>query len=177
MTKRTLGVALSTVAVLAAVPAVGIAVTTTTTKPTIQILGGASFEANRYIQDKLRFGKDVYQLKSGVKIKIDNKKSEEPHTISVVGKSDFPKTVAGFDKCFEGGICGKLGQAHGFPDGEGPPTTPLVNVGQAGFNTKGDSIVVGPKDNGSIALSAKKGRSLYLLCVIHPWMQAKITVK
>jgi len=177
MTKRTLGVALTTVAVVAAVPAVGAAVTTKTTTPKIQILGGTSFVANRYIKDKMRFNRDVYQLKSGAKIQITSKTPDEPHTVSVVNKSDIPKTAGGLGKCFEGGICGELFGAHGVPEGDGPPTTPLVNKGAAGFDTKGDSIVIGPGQKTSVELTAKKGRNLYLLCAIHPWMQARISVK
>ncbi|MDQ3849973.1 MAG: hypothetical protein M3296_05090 [Actinomycetota bacterium] len=180
MTKRTLSVAVVTVAVVGAVPAVGSAVTTTTTKPRIDILGGSSFVPNRYLQEKTRFNKDVYALRSGATIQIRNKTPQEPHTVSVVSKSDLPKTVKGFDTCFEKGICGRLGRAHGFPEGEGPPTTPLVNSGAAGFDTKGDSIAIAPRGRGatpSVKLSAKKGKTLYFMCIIHPWMQARISVK
>ncbi len=177
MTRRTLGVALATVAVLAAAPAVNAAVTTTT-KPKIDILGGASMVPNRFIQDKLRFDKDDYQIKSGTTIRIASKSPEEPHTLSVVRKSDFPKTVREFGKCFGGGACATVSKAHGFPeDGEGPPKEALVNKGAAGFDVNGDSIALGPGKGGSVKLSARAGKTLYLLCVIHPWMQAKITVK
>ena len=180
MRKIMLGAALVSVAAVAAVPAFGAAVAKTSTKPTINILGGTSFVPNRYIQDQQRFAKDVYVLKSGAQIKISDKGTGEPHTVSVVNKSDLPKTMPAFGKCFAGGVCGQLTQAHGFPDGEGPATTPLLNKGATGLDAKGDSIVTapeGPGRNATIKLSAKKGKSLYLLCVIHPWMQAKISVK
>lgn len=176
MRKGTIGVALVTVAAVAAAPAV--AAVTTTTKPRIETLGGASFVKNRYIQDKMRFNKDVYQLKSGTKIQLASKTAEEPHTVSVVNKSDLPKSIRDFGKCFGGGICADLEKAHGAPkDGEGPPKFPVVNKGPGGLDRRGDSIVLAPGGKGSITLSAKKGSTLYLLCVIHPWMQAKITVK
>lgn len=179
MTKRTLGVALATVAVVAAVPAAGSAVTTKTTTPRIEILGGATIVVNRYVKDLARYNKDVYQVKSGATIQIRSKTPDEPHTVSVVGKSDLVKSLAGFDKCYEGGVCGSIYGSHGYPEGgdgpPGPPATPLVNKGASGFNTKGDSVALG--DKASFKLTATKGRTLYLMCVIHPQMQAKISVK
>ncbi len=177
MKRRTLGVAAIAVATLTAAPAVSSAVTTSTSKPKIDILGGASFKANRYIQDRMRFNKDVYRLKSGTTIQIRSKTPGEPHTVSVVRRADYPKTVKGFETCFMKGPCGKLGEAHGFPEGDGPPTTPLVNTGKAGFDRTGDSIVIAPNGKGSVKLTAAKGQTLQLLCIIHPWMQAKIVVK
>lgn len=178
MRKRTLSAGLVIAGVAAAVPAAGLAVTTQTTTPRIEILGGASFVPNRYIQDKMRFGKDVYALRAGSTIQIRSKTPQEPHTVSVVRKSDFPKTVKGLEACYKGGVCGKLEKAHGAPEnGEGPPKFPLVNKGKTGLDTEGDSIVVAPGKGGSVKLSAAPGQTLYLLCAIHPWMQAKITVK
>ncbi|MBA2346980.1 MAG: hypothetical protein H0V81_01675 [Solirubrobacterales bacterium] len=177
MRRGTWGVVLATVTVAATVPTVGWALTTTT-KPRIQILGGASFEANRFIQDKQRFNKDVYQVKSGAKIQINSKTKEEPHTVSVVSRRDLPKSVADFGKCYRGGICAQLEKDHGAPEnGEGPPTNPLVDKGATGFDARGDSIVIDPGGKGRFTVSAKKGRTLYIMCVIHPWMQAKIKVK
>lgn len=146
------------------------------------MLGGASFVTNRYIQDKMRFDKDVYAVKSGTTIQIASKTPEEPHTVSVVSKSDLPKSVRDFGKCFGGGICKQLEKDHGAPENrEGPPKKPLVNKGAAGLDARGDSLAIapgsGPGSKGSVKLSASKGKTLYLLCVIHPWMQAKITVK
>lgn len=177
MNVRTLGVAVVATATMAATPAVSSAVTTSTSKPSIDILGGASFKANRYIRDEMRFSKDVYRLKSGTTIQIRSKTPDEPHTVSVVRRADFPKTVKGFETCFTEGACGKLGQAHGFPEGDGPPTTPLVNAGKTGFDQRSDSIVIGPGDKGSVKLTATKGKTLHLLCIIHPWMQARIVVR
>jgi len=180
MKKLVLGAALVSVAAAAAVPAFGATVTKRTTSPNLDIHGGVKFEPNRYIQDQQRFAKDVYALKSGAQIKIANKATGEPHTVSVVSKSDLPKNMRAFGGCFEGGICGQLTQAHGFPEGGGEPKTPLLDKGAAGLDTKGDSISIapfGPGGKATVKLSAKKGKQLYLLCIIHPWMQAKISVK
>jgi len=184
MSKRTLGTAAIVVAVASAVPAIGSAAgtsTTRTTSPKIDILGGDSFVPNRYVQDRLRFAKDVYVLKSGTQITITSKTPGPPHTLSVVRKSDFPKTARGLHSCFApGSICDKLFGAHGFPEGEGPPATPLVNVGAKGFDKAGDSIVIGPEapnNKATVKLTAKKGTALFFMCVLHPQMQAKIVVK
>lgn len=177
MTKRTLGVALTTVAVVAALPAVGSAVTTTTTTPRITVLEDFSFVPNRSFTDKMRFNKDLYNLRAGVTIQIRNRSEEEPHSISVVAKSQLPKTVRQLGGCYgPTGICSKFFGDHAFPEGEGPPANPVVNKGAAGLDTRGDSVYFGP-GSASIKLSASKGKSLYFMCIIHPQMQAKISVK
>jgi hypothetical protein len=180
MTRRTLGVALlatstlmATTAAVAATPAG----TKTTKKPSIKMLSGFSFVPNRYTQDKTRFDQDVYSLKSGVTISIRNTSSDEPHTLSIVKKSQVPKTPRTLGGCFEGGVCGELAQAHGFPEGDGPPAVPVVNKGADGLDTPGDSAVFNPNQRRSLKLTAKKGTTLYFICIIHPWMQAQIRVR
>ena len=180
MTRRTLGVAfvaattlVATTAAMASAPAG----TKTTTRPSIKMLEGFSFVPNRYTQDKMRFDKDVYSLKSGVTIKIINTSSDEPHTLSIVKTSQVPKTPRALGGCFEGGVCGELAQAHGFPEGDGPPAVPVVNKGAEGLDTAGDSAVFNPNQRRSLKLTAKKGTTLNFICIIHPWMQAKIRVR
>lgn len=178
MTKRIGCVVLVTVAAAVAVPAVSSAVTTQTTKSTMKLLSGQSFVPNRFLKSRDRFEKDVYNLRSGTTIKITT--DGPPHLVSVVKKSDQPKTLKPLEICQfgGGGICSDIFAAHGFPPGEGDPTTPLVNKGAAGFDTVGDSIYIPPgRGKGTVKLTAAKGKRLYLLCAIHPWMQAKIQTK
>jgi hypothetical protein len=52
-----------------------------------------------------------------------------------------------------------------------------VNVGGAGFDTPGDSVFFDPKSKTKIQLTAKKGKTLYFMCIIHPQMQAQIKVR
>jgi hypothetical protein len=180
MNGRTLAAGLAAAtALLAATPAVAAAASGTkiTTKPSIKMLSGFSFVPNRYTQDKTRFDKDVYSLKSGVTIQIINTSDDEPHTLSIVSRSQVPKTPRALGGCFEGGVCGVLAQAHGFPEGDGPPAVPVVNKGADGLDTPGDSAVFNPKQRRSLKLTAKKGTTLNFICIIHPWMQAKITVR
>lgn len=183
MRKRTLGIAVLAAATVATLPTIGSASHTTATKttatPTINVLGGASFVANRYIQDKMRFDNDVYRLKSGSTIRIRTRAPGEPHTVSIVSTKDVPKTMGAIEKCFEAGICGRLGQAHEVPEGEGPPGKPVVDVGKTGFDRAGDSVVFGPRptDRASVKLTASRGKTLKFICAVHPWMQAKIVVR
>ena len=49
--------------------------------------------ANRYIQDQLRWNKDVYTVASGGTLHVVNVAADEgPHTFTVVQKKDEPKT-------------------------------------------------------------------------------------
>ena len=135
---------------------------------------------NRYIQDGLRWAKDVYKVKSGGTITVVNNKNQEgPHTFTVVKKKDLPRSIA----C---PICDKLGQAHGAdPNSDAPPKFQYLEngVGQdtaPNVDRPGDSGVTGSgQKNEKITfnVTAKKGTELYFMCIIHPWMQAKVQVQ
>jgi plastocyanin len=143
-------------------------------KPTITIKGKNSYKINKYAKSALRFGPGKLTVKSGRTVSVKNP-SNEPHSISVVQKKQLPKTTKQIDGCFEG-ICGQLAGAHEFPEGEGPPAKPLVNVGPEGFDRPGDSIVFNPEENVTFDVTAAKGKTLYYLCGFHPWMQGTIAV-
>jgi len=181
MTRRTLGAALVTATALAATPGIVAAEpapqSERTTKPSIHMLEGFSFVPNRYMQEKQRFNKDIYSLKSGATIQLKNRSEEEPHTLSIVSRSDVPKTPRALGGCFEGGVCGALLQAHQFPQGDGDPAVPLLNKGAPGLDVKGDSMYLKGGASKSVKLSAKAGSTLSFICILHPWMQAKITVR
>jgi hypothetical protein len=139
---------------------------------------------NRYLQDGLRWKKDVYVVKSGGTITVVNTAANEgPHTFTVVRKSDLPKNARQMNRC---GICQKLGQAHGAdPNSDAPPKFQYLEngVGQAtppNVDRPGDSGVTGSGKRGehiSFHVTAKKGKTLYFMCLIHPWMQSKVLVK
>jgi plastocyanin len=57
-----------------------------------------------------------------------------------------------------------------------PPTTPVVNVGRPGLDASGDSIFLPPNSSVSAQVTANAG-VLHYICIIHPWMQGKITVE
>jgi plastocyanin len=143
-------------------------------KNTITVKGANSYKINRFAKSALRFGPDVLTVKSGTKVTVKNP-SVEPHTISVVKKSQLPKTAKQIDGCFEG-ICGQLAGAHQFPESDGPPAQPVVNVGAEGFDQPGDSIYFDPKATVSFDVTGAKGKTLYYFCGFHPWMQAQIKI-
>lgn len=139
---------------------------------------------NRYVQDGLRWNKDVYTIKSGGTLTVVNTAAGEgPHTFTVVKKSDLPRTAKAAFNCK---ICNQLAQAHGAdPNSNAPPQFQYLENG-VGQNTPpnvdrpGDSGVTGSGQQGekiSFTVTAKKGTQLYFMCIIHPWMQAKLQVQ
>jgi plastocyanin len=140
------------------------------------------FKINRYVKDALRWQKDVYQVKSGGTITITNKANDGPHTFSVVNKKDLPRTTKQINNCK---ICQTIAQEHGAdPNSDAPPTHLFVEDGTGqdtppSVDKPGDSAFVGPGpgDNVTLTVTAKKGTTLYFMCAIHPWMQAKLQVK
>lgn len=141
----------------------------------IIIKGGAKMKPGKSITDTQRFTPLSATVKAGGTLTIVNKaKSKDPHTVSIVKRSELPRTAAGMNKCYEGGPCAALEQAHtGGEEGEGPPKNPVVNVGEDGFDQPGDSVVLMAKTT-RVKVSAAKGRNLSYLCAIHPWMQGTI---
>jgi len=153
-------------------------------KVTVKESQTVKFVPNRYIQDGLRWDKDVYTVKSGGTVKVvANIVSEGPHTFSIVARKDLPKTAKQVQNC---AICAKLAKAHGAdPQSNAPPKFQFLENG-VGQNTPpnvdrpGDSGVTGPGKKGesiSLKVTAKKGTTLYFMCLIHPWMQGKLVVR
>lgn len=143
--------------------------------PTVQV--------NRYIQDNLRWNRDVYKVKSGGTIHVVNVAADEgPHTFTIVKKKDAPKTGLQMLNCK---ICNALAKAHGAnPDSEAPPKYPFLEdgVGQQTPPTvdkPGDSGLTGPGKKGEsidLTVTAAPGTKLWMMCLIHPWMQAEVDV-
>jgi hypothetical protein len=138
---------------------------------------------NRYIQDPLRWDKDVYKVKSGGTLHVVNDAADEgPHTLTVVARKDEPKTPQAILQC---AICGKLAKAHGAnPNSDAPPKFQYLEngVGQKTppkVDRPGDSGVTGPGKKGEsidLTVTAPAGTKLYFMCLIHPWMQAEVDV-
>ena len=140
---------------------------------------GIGFKPNRWIKDKLRFNKDVYTVQSGGTLRVVNTQADEgPHTVSIVKKKDLPDS-------FNCPVCDKLGEAHGAdPNGNKPAKFDFVEngVGQkdpANFNKPGDSGITGPNkgDKFEVPVTAPAGKTLHFMCIVHPWMQAKLKVE
>jgi hypothetical protein len=140
-------------------------------------------KVNRYIQDGLRWDKDVYRVKTGGTLHIVNDAAGEgPHTFTVVQPADEPKTGLGVVNCK---ICLTLAKAHGAnPNSDAPPKYQFLEngVGQKTaplVDRPGDSGVTGPGKKGEfidLKVTAKPGTKLNFMCLIHPWMQAVVVV-
>ncbi len=150
------------------------AVAATPRNATLTAKGGTVFKPNRFIGDGMRFGRDVTAIKSRGTLTIKNR-TREPHTFSIVRRSQVPRTARQAERCT---VCQLLGRAHGIPEnGEGPPTIPLVDTGARGFNQPGDSVVLGPRQRVRAKITARSGRTLHFICAIHPWMLGKVAVR
>jgi hypothetical protein len=138
---------------------------------------------NKYIQDNLRWDKNVYTVASGGTIHVVNLAADEgPHTFTIVAKKDAPKTGLQVVNCR---ICNILGKAHGAdPSGNAPPKFPFLEngVGQQtppNVDKPGDSAVTGKGKKGefvNLTVTAPAGTKLWMICLVHPWMQAEVDV-
>src|SRR4051794_3995444 len=112
MNNRRLAAGIAGLCLAVGVSGVAVAATTASTPKNLTIKESQTFKAipNRYIQDGLRWQKDVYKVKSGGTITVVNHKNDEgPHTFTVVKKKDLPRTAAAMlGDCK---ICNTLAQA------------------------------------------------------------------
>jgi hypothetical protein len=152
-------------------------------RATIKVSQTFSMKPNRYVKDGLRWNQDLYRVRSGGTLHVINTVATEgPHTFSVVKRADLPRTGAAVNHCR---ICEKLGAAHGAdPNSPEPPKFQYLEngVGQAtppNVDRPGDSGLTGAGKKGEsidLKVTARKGSTLYFMCLIHPWMQAKVVV-
>lgn len=152
-------------------------------RATIKVKQKIVMKPNRYIQDGMRWNRDVYRVRHNGTLHIVNTVATEgPHTFTVVKKKDLPRNAK---EAFNCDICNKLAIAHGAdPNSEAPPTYQYLENG-VGQNTPpdvdrpGDSGVTGPGQKGEsidLKVTAPKGKVLHFMCLIHPWMQARVRV-
>jgi plastocyanin len=144
-------------------------------KVTIQMKGKLTLKKNKFFKDAESFSPGKAQIRSGGTLTLRNR-SEAPHTFSIVKKSDVPKGFKMLTCGDPGSICESIFTAHQF-DQEGNPQKALVEVGSAGIDQPGDSIVVNPKQTTKVNVSAPKGTTLHFICAIHAWMQGQIRVR
>jgi plastocyanin len=175
------------VAAAVAVPAFAATAPKRVTETTV---GGERFVPNRLVADTMHFKVGTIRIQSGGTVNFVDK-TKNAHTFSIVKKGQVPRTAKAVDNCFGKGPCDEIAIAHGAVNPETgeeqEPTTPLVNVGKAGFNQPGDSVVLAPAGGPaaakarasrvSLKITAPKGKTLYFICAIHPWMQGKVEVR
>src|SRR3954452_24006221 len=147
----------------------------------IVIRDGQTYKPGFYAKFNLRFTPFKQTVRKGATVTLTRKdlSAGEPHSISFVKKSQLPKTNRAIDKCQnQGHICFKIGVAHQFDPQTGNVAKPVVDVNKPGVDGPGDSFYIAPKDKTlSFKVTAKKGKTLYYLCAIHPWMQGSIKVR
>jgi hypothetical protein len=141
----------------------------------LRIVGGVTLKPGKSITDDQRFAARNLEVRSGQTVRLRNRaKTEDPHTLSVVRRRDLPRTAATAFNCE---ACGPFFGAHQVNEETGDVGVPVVNVGDEGFDQPGDSIFFGPGETVRFDVTAERGRTLYYLCAVHPWMQGKFRVR
>lgn len=183
MLQRKLLTGIVTVGLVAGGGAAAMAAASAPAHTRINAVTSVKVKINRYLQDGTRWQNDVYRVKSGGTITITNlAASDGPHTFTVVRKGQLPKTPRQLNNCT---ICFRVAQELGANPGSNTPPKFVFAKNGKGTNTApditgpGDTAFVAPKQRAHVSLkvTAKPGTTLYFLCVVHPWMQAKLVVQ
>ena len=131
---------------------------------------------NKFFKDGVHFTPGKSSIRSGGSLTLRNR-TEEPHTFSIVKASEVPGTPGKMLNCGSPGtVCDTIFTALA-PDPEGNPTKPVVDVGTAGIDQPGDTIVLNPKQTTKVNVSASKGTTLRYICAFHAWMQGQLRVR
>jgi plastocyanin len=146
----------------------------------VEINGAESIKPNVYLQIGFHFTPGTIPIRSGGTIKLTNN-TREAHSLSLVKASQVPHTMKQVENC---SACAAIAKSHGInfegPPAVGPPPLRLVDVGAPGFDTPGDSAIIGPKGRGgpvTFKVTARAGTILNFICIFHPWMQGRFLVK
>jgi plastocyanin len=167
-----LAAAAALIAAAIAVPAFAANPPARVTQP---IVGGVRFVPNRSLSETVHFKKDKISIQKGGTITLVDR-TRAPHSFSLVRRRQVPTTARQVENCFGKGVCDEIAIAHGAVNPqtgeEQEPTTPRVNVGKAGFNQPGDSVLIPPGKR--VKVKVTSGQALYYICAIHPWMNGAI---
>lgn len=121
----------------------------------------------------------------GAELEVVNKTNPRkvgPHTLSLVKGKKMPTTREELKRCGElKGVCGRIFKAHEVDPQTFEVGRVLVTAGKPGwdkgFGKRGDSWFT--EEEGELfgqKVSAKRGKTLHMLCIVHPEMQAQIEV-
>jgi plastocyanin len=148
----------------------------------VEVRGGDILQPGQFIKNNFRFVPRHITVHSGDVVRwVDRDRDEDdPHTVTIARRSDLPQTIAQLEACYEpGALCAETIEAHDPGSDFAPPFNFRVNRGRPGLNARGDSLLFAGPFNQAIQgrVTASAGRTLYYLCVIHPWMQGSITVQ
>jgi plastocyanin len=144
---------------------------------TVRTVGEDSFKPNEFVKSTLRFSPGRIRVRQGATVTWqDRDGSADPHTVTVLAEDDVPATVEEVFTCGEpGGPCEPALSGH-FPS-ETAPLVPVLNAGQLGLDTVGDSLFLADGGEISAEISAPPRTTLNYVCAIHPWMQGSIKVR
>jgi hypothetical protein len=128
-------------------------------------------------------------VKAGDQLRVENLTNPNrigPHTFSLVTKDSLPKTGHAQRRCshFKAGtICRAIAKWHKIDFQTGQVGVNPVEVGRKGWDRKGNLKRKGDswftaRENQRFSqkVSADPGKTLYVICAIHPNLQAKIKV-
>ena len=136
----------------------------------VRAIGEETFEANALIQSTFRFTPDITYPHSGERVRwVDDDGTDDPHTITIVRRAQLP---ADFVETFNCTPCNEALDAH-FAGGR---VNLRVNVGRAGLDQPGDSLLLLPGESIGAQVTAPPATNLSFLCAVHPWMQGRLVV-
>jgi plastocyanin len=162
-------------AIVCAAVAAGMGASAGHAAKTVQTLGGIEFTPNESLNDTSRFAPGQITVRPNERVTwVDRDRIPEPHTITVVYRREVPDTV---NELFNCRACQLINQHLADPNDPNSDIARVrVNVGRPGMNTRGDSLVLGPRGRISALITARVGQVVPYICGIHPWMQGTIRV-
>jgi plastocyanin len=148
---------------------------------TVEVRGGDILRPGQFIKNNFRFVPRNITVGSGDVVRwVDRDRSADaPHTVTIARRSDLPQNIAQLEACFApGALCAETIEAHDPGSDFTPPFNIRVNRGGPGLDARGDSLLFAGPFAQAIRgrVTAPAGRTLFYLCVIHPWMQGSIAV-
>lgn len=163
-----------------------VALTSADSARTVTLVGTERFVPNAFISANFRFSPGPLSVKSGDSVTWQNAiTAPDPHTISIVNKSELPATVGDVFACgAPGTVCAKIFACLGLTMGGGPPPNfTCGNAANGELLQPYDTFLIPPPGLGPPSLqtvtakiAAPPGSVLYYMCAIHPWMQGEIDV-
>ena len=148
---------------------------------TVTAVNKISADINQSLNIEYRFRPGTLHIKHGATLTFRQGPPQppsvfpdgvEPHTLSIVRRADLPRTL---QELFECEVCGPFLEAH---DLEGASPNFVVNVGRAGLNRPGDSLLITNDHPVTTApVTAPAGTTLHYLCAVHSWMQGRLIVE
>jgi plastocyanin len=155
---RRLAVSIGAVVVTATAAAVVFGGGAGAASTTVKIMGKDTFVPNGQVASTFHYVPGTISVHSGGTAQWQNT-TADPHTVTIVKPGQVPSNVNAVFNCK---VCASQ--------------APSANVGGAGLDAPGDSLLIKPHGSVSAPVTAKAGTTLRYICVFHPWMQGVIKV-